>query len=164
MTRSTQASMKIEKGRSAGMNGGQLIKGHGPHGRDQLFVPSKDDRALVLTSASQHCDTVTGYADSSHEFFRNFSPQLQIRILRIEFSKRTRESNPCWNYIYTFLCWSFLKIVKQEGVHCLDLKTKEKKGKKMKEIIAVEEKRKILRANNPFLETWKTELFFYFLN
>lgn len=87
--------MKIEKGRSAGMNGGQLIKGHGPHGRDQLFVPSKDDRALVLTSASQHRDTVTGYADSSHEFFRNFSPQLQIRILRIEFSKRTRESNPC---------------------------------------------------------------------
>lgn len=38
-------------------------------------------------------------------------------------------------------------------MHCLDLKTKEKKGKKMKEIIAVEEKRKILRANNPFLET-----------
>lgn len=86
--------MKIEKGRSAGMNGRQLIKGHGPHGRDQLFVPSKDDRALVLTSASQHRDTVTGYADSSHEFFRNFSPQLHSPIrIRIELSKRTRIAN-----------------------------------------------------------------------
>lgn len=31
-----------------------------------------------------------------------------------------------------------------------------------KRYIAVEDKRKILCANNPFLQTSKTELFFYF--
>lgn len=106
MTRSTQASMKIEKGRSAGMNGGQLIKGHVPMGETSFSsLPRMTEH--WFSPPLRHRNGICRY--SSHEFFRN------LRVNRLEYGfasnfRKERESNLCGTTFTRFLFFKNCEI------------------------------------------------------